>query len=64
MSGGDHKKTRFTETQILAILKADEAGIKVIETCRNHGISNATYYKLEAKLWWHAVVQPKAHEGY
>jgi len=43
------KKSRFTGTQILAILKEGEAGIKIKDIFRNHGISNATYYNWKAK---------------
>ena len=38
------KHSRFTETQIVAILKEVDGGITVNEICRNHGISDATYY--------------------
>ena len=38
------KKSRFTENQIVAVLKEGEAGMPVAELCRKHGISNATYY--------------------
>lgn len=38
------KKSRFTENQIIAILKEGEAGVQVKEICRKHGISDATYY--------------------
>jgi len=38
------KKSRFTESQIIAVLKEVDAGMKVEEVCRQHGISNATYY--------------------
>ena len=38
------KKTRFTETQIIAILKEVEAGMLVKDVCLTHGISDATYY--------------------
>jgi putative transposase len=37
------KKSHFSETQIISILKQADAGIKVEELCRQHGISNATY---------------------
>ncbi|CAB3663105.1 IS3 family transposase ISSme1 [Achromobacter kerstersii] len=37
-------KKRFTEEQIIGVLKEAEAGAKVAELCRKHGISEATYY--------------------
>lgn len=43
------KKTRFSEHQIIQILKQGEAGIKVADICREHGISPATYYNWKAK---------------
>ena len=43
------KKTRFTENQIIAILKEGEAGVLVKEICRKHGISDATYYNWRSK---------------
>jgi len=43
------KKTRFTETQIVAVLKRQEAGIKVSGLCRELGISDATFYNWKAK---------------
>jgi len=43
------KKTRFTETQIVAILGEANAGMKVKDICRKHGISDATYYNWKAK---------------
>jgi putative transposase len=43
------KKSRFTETQIVSILKEVEAGMKVEQVCRTHGISNATYYNWKSK---------------
>jgi transposase-like protein len=41
---GAANKSRFTEPQILAILKQGESGVPVPDLCREHGISNATYY--------------------
>jgi len=43
------KKSRFTETQIIAILKEADSGMKVKEICRKHGISDATYYNWKSK---------------
>ncbi len=43
------KKSRFSETQIVSILKEGEAGRAVKEICREHGISNATYYNWKSK---------------
>jgi putative transposase len=43
------KKTRFTETQIVSILGKQESGISVKDICREHGISEATYYNWKAK---------------
>lgn len=43
-------KKRFSEEQIISILKEAEAGLKVAELCRKHGISEATYYNWKAKF--------------
>lgn len=43
------KKTRFTEEQIIGILKEAEAGMKVTELCRKHGISDVTFYNWRSK---------------
>jgi putative transposase len=43
-------KKRFTEEQIIRILKEAEAGMKVAEVCRTYGISEATYYNWKAKF--------------
>ncbi len=43
------KKSRFTETQIVAMLKEADAGLRVEELCRKHGISSATYYQWKKK---------------
>lgn len=43
------KKSRFTDSQIISILKQAEAGTPVTELCREHGMSDATFYKWRAK---------------
>lgn len=43
------KKSRFTESQIVSILNETEAGLKVNDVCRKHGISPATYYQWKSK---------------
>ena len=43
------RKSRFTEAQIMAILGEGEAGLPVVEVCRKHGISSATYYQWKSK---------------
>jgi putative transposase len=43
------KKSKFTEAQIVSILKQAEDGMKVPDLCREHGISSATFYKWRSK---------------
>ena len=43
-------KKRFTEEQIIRILQEAESGMKVLDVCRKHGISDATYYNWKAKF--------------
>ena len=43
------KRSRFTESQIVAILKEADAGMMVKDICRKHGISDATYYNWKSK---------------
>ncbi len=44
------KRSRFTEEQIIGILKEHEAGIPVTDLCRKHGVSDASIYKWKAKF--------------
>ena len=43
------KKSRFTDSQILAVLKQAEAGTPIPQLCREHGISSATFYKWQVR---------------
>ena len=43
------RKTKFSEYQIVKILKAVEGGRTVVDVCREHGVSSATYYKWKSK---------------
>jgi len=44
------KRSRFTEEQIIALLREQEAGVATAEVCRKHGVSSATFYKWKAKF--------------
>ena len=44
------KRSRFTEEQIIGILREQEAGVATAEVCRRHGVSSATFYKRKAKF--------------
>ena len=43
------RKSRFTEAQIIRMIKEQEAGMATADVCRRHGLSPATFYKLKAK---------------
>ena len=44
------KRSRFTEEQVIGVLKEAEAGTPAAELCRKHGVSSATFYKWKAKF--------------
>ena len=53
------KKTKFSESQIVAILKEGEAGVPVAQILRKHGISQATYYNWKSKYGGASVAELK-----
>ena len=53
------KKSRFSDSQIVAILKEGEAGVPVAQVLRKHGISQATYYKWRSKYGGASVAELK-----
>ena len=53
------KKSRFSESQIVAILKEGEAGVPVAQVLRKHGISQATYYQWRSKYGGASVAELK-----
>lgn len=44
------KRSRFTEEQIIGILREQESGYKTADVCRRHGVSEATFYKWKSKF--------------
>ena len=59
------RKSRFTEGQIIGMIKEQEAGMPTAEVCRRHVLSTATFYKLKAKYGGMEVseaARPKALE--
>ena len=53
------KRGRFSEEQIIGILKEREAGMPTVEVCRRHGVSPATFYKWKSKFGGMEVSEAK-----
>ena len=53
------RQSRFSEEQIIGVLKQAEGGMKTAEICRQHGISNATFYKWKGKYGGMQVSEAK-----
>lgn len=57
------KKSRFSEEQIIGILKQHEAGVKTADVCREHGISAATFYGWKSKYGGMEVAEAQRLKG-
>jgi len=47
------KRSRYSESQIIQILKEGESGMPVTDICREHGINRSAYYKMEVQILGH-----------
>jgi putative transposase len=56
-------KKRLTEEQIIAVLQEADAGVKIADLCRKHGITSATYYKWKSKFGGMDVSDAKRMRG-
>jgi putative transposase len=57
------KRKRFSEEQIIAILREHEAGVATADLCRKHGMSNASLYAWKAKYGGMDVSEPRSSRG-
>ena len=57
------KRSRFTEEQIIGMLREQEAGMRTADVCRKHGISDATFYKWRSKYGGLEVSEAKRLKG-
>ena len=57
------KRSRFTEEQIIGILKEHEAGVSVSDLCRKHGVSDAKHLQMESQVWRHGCIRGQEDEN-
>lgn len=56
---GTMKQSRFTDQQIVAVLREQKSGVKTADVCGRHGISSATFYKWKSKYGGHDVSEAR-----
>ena len=54
------KRSRFSDEQIIGILKEHEVGVSVADLCRKHGVSDASIYKWKAKFFQRRALRKRA----
>ena len=57
------KRSRFTEEQIITVLREQETGVPTAEVCLKHGLSSATFLQMEGQVRWSGSVGGQAAEG-
>ena len=57
------KRSRFSEEQIIGVLKEHQAGLSAAQLGRKHGVSEPTFYKVHLKVWRHRRIGREAAEG-
>jgi len=57
------KKSRYTQEQIIAVLKQHQAGLSTTELCRKHGISEATFYIMDGSPANRVPTSIRRHQG-
>jgi len=57
------KQSKYSDAQIMSILKQAEGGVPVSELCREHGMSNASFLQMAVQIWWHGCLADLTHEG-
>ena len=56
-------KRRFSDEQIIQMIKEQEAGERTGDVCRRYGISEATFLQIQIEVWWDGSIRRKAAEG-
>lgn len=59
----DMKKSRFNENQIIKILKEQDSGRTAADICRDHGLSQGTFFRMEEQVWRNGAQPGKKTQG-